>query len=47
MTDVELDARISALEENGGSGTTNGNNRVFPKCFSLNSLNSVKKLYYF
>ena len=24
MTDVELDERVSALEENGGAGTVNG-----------------------
>ena len=26
MTDVELDARVTALEENGGGSTLNGNN---------------------
>ena len=26
MTDVELDARVTALEENGGGNTLNGNN---------------------
>ena len=28
MTDVELDARVTALEENGGGNTDNGNNRI-------------------
>ena len=29
MTDVELDTRITALEENGGGGTANGKLSVF------------------
>ena len=28
MTDVELDARVTVLEENGGGNTDNGNNRI-------------------
>ena len=33
MTDVELDARVTALEENSGSGTTNG--KVLDVIYSL------------
>ena len=28
ITDVELDARVTALEENGGGNTDNGNNKI-------------------
>ena len=28
MTDVELDARVTALEENGGGHTLNGNSKL-------------------
>ena len=27
MTDVELDARVTALEQNGGGSTLNGNSK--------------------
>ena len=34
MTDVELDERVTALEENGG-GSVNGNTNVFLFLFCL------------
>ena len=51
MTDVELDARVTALEENGGGGGNNQNGNYFessdddcilgsPMCHKINVLQS-------
>ena len=35
MTDVELDERVTALEENGGGETQNGRNNIFYFIYDL------------
>ena len=40
MADVELDARVTALKENGDSGTVNGKNKVFYIIYQFNSIKS-------
>ena len=35
MTDVELDARVTALEENGGGGDQNGKSNDQSMCICL------------
>ena len=45
MTDVELDARVTALEENGGGSTLNGNTpKALSVVFLLHSLVSQFEL---
>ena len=41
MTDVELDARVTALEENGGGGTPQNGEFKSITVFSLN-FNTIK-----
>ena len=42
MTDVELDARVTALEENGGGSIQNGNNLSSLCKFNRNLLPEMK-----
>ena len=38
MTDVELDERVTALEENGGGGTENGKGNLCNKQFYTSAI---------
>ena len=43
MTDVELDERVTALEENGGGGTQNGR-KILLKTLTFTFVNVMKIL---
>ena len=47
MTDVELDARVTVLEENSGVGTENGksNHKFLDICMFISNMKINKKSY--